>query len=242
MPAGSEGTEGRDQGAAPTGRQQADPVSLPTFWSACIRLLEPPVFFSVIILGGVSFALGMEIFRSGMLGSMSNPGYARGLITYLYAVVTIGTAVVLVVSALLGSEKVKQDDGRQILALLLGVFGTIVGFYFGNAAADTSWKSGATGLRLTPPLVSETDAVSGERISVTAAVSGGVPPYQFGTSFEQDQSPAYTHPVGSDGWIVADVEIPPVTAAGPLQLNLGVKDAAGAVLTASRILNIRPTE
>ena len=71
----------------------------------------------------------------GVLQSMSRTDYARGLITYLFAVVTIGTAVVLVVSALTTSADDQHEKrfqrGKEILSLLLGVFGTIVGFYFG---------------------------------------------------------------------------------------------------------------
>jgi len=177
-----------------------------------------------------------------MLGSMRNPEYARGLITYLYAVVTIGTAVVLVVSALLGTEKVKQDDGRQILALLLGVFGTIVGFYFGNAVAGTSGQGAGGGLRLTPPLLSETSVISGQTIHATAAVSGGVPPYQFGVSIGTDSTLEYSQTVAADGWIVADVEMPTVTKVGPVNVTLGVKDAGGNILKTAKSVTARPKE
>lgn len=218
------------------------PPDLATLRTALIRLLDPPVFLVVIMLGGVSGALLREIFGySGMLVNMRNPEYARGLITYLYAVVTIGTAVVLVVSALLGSEKVRQDDGRQILALLLGVFGTIVGFYFGNAVATAPSQATEAGLRLTPPLLSETSVVSGQTVHAIGAVSGGVPPYEFDVSVGRD-SLVYSQSVGADGWMTADVEVPAVTEPGPVIVSLGVKDAAGTVLTTAKSVTARPKE
>ena len=234
MPDGTEREGGPDP---PTPK----PPDLATWTPAFIRLLDPPVFIVVIMLSGVSGALLWEILGySGMLANMQSPEYARGVITYLYAVVTIGTAVVLVVSALLGSDKVRQDDGRQILALLLGVFGTIVGFYFGNAAA-TPPSQAATGLRLTPPLLSEASVVSGQTVHATGAVSGGVPPYQFGVSVGTD-SLEYSQAVGADGWIVAEVEMQSVTEVGPVIVTLGVKDAAGTVLTAAKSVTARPKE
>ena len=59
---------------------------------------------------------------------MADPEIARGLITLLFAIVTIGTALVLVVSALISlddstSEKQFQH-GKEMFSLLLGVFGT----------------------------------------------------------------------------------------------------------------------
>jgi hypothetical protein len=243
MPEGQERGSGAEQAAMTPTEMAARESASPTTWkSAFIRLLEPPVLIAVIILGGVSSALLREILGySGMFASMRNPEYARGLITYLYAVVTIGTAVVLVVSALLGGDKVKQDDGRQILALLLGVFGTIVGFYFGNAVAGSSSQAAAVGLRLMPPLLSETSVVGGQTVHLTGAVSGGVPPYQFGVAVGAD-SLQYNETVGSDGWIAADLAVPPITKVAPLTFTLGVKDAAGTILTAAKSVTARPKE
>lgn len=197
--------------------------------SAFVRLMNPTVIIALLILGGVSLALVKEIIgQQGMLGRMRDSEYARGLITYLYAVVTIGTAVVLVVSALLGDEKGRQDDGRQILALLLGVFGTIVGFYFGTSGKQD--RVAAAELSLTPPLLS---GAAGQPIHATAAVSGGVPPYQFAVGLGPTPTLDYNSPVPPDGWIVADVPVPSGTPQ-PQLVTVGVKDAAGTIRTAAK--------
>ena len=64
--------------------------------------MNPVVVLAGIIVLSVLFLILCAIFGwdKGVLQNMSRTDYARGLITYLFAVVTIGTAVVLVVSAL----------------------------------------------------------------------------------------------------------------------------------------------
>jgi hypothetical protein len=54
----------------------------------------------ILILLAIFFLIGAAIFKldkGEVLLSMSKVEFARGLITYLFAVVTIGTAVVLAV-------------------------------------------------------------------------------------------------------------------------------------------------
>jgi hypothetical protein len=64
---------------------------------------------------------------------MADRKCARGLITLLFAVVTIGTTLVLLVSALVGSgdalaEK-RFQQGKEVLSLLLGVVATTLDYY-----------------------------------------------------------------------------------------------------------------
>ena len=79
-----------------------------------------------------------------MLAELAKPEQARGLVTFLFAVATVGIALVIVLAVLL-STGTKEDlaerfrMGKDILAVLIGVFGTIVGFYFGSEiATDTA--------------------------------------------------------------------------------------------------------
>ena len=178
--------------------------------------------------------------QEGMLRSMRDPEYARGLITYLYAVVTIGTAVVLVVSALLGDEKVKQDDGRQVLGLLLGVFGTIVGFYFGNAASGKQTQATDSGLTLSPLRLTNATPRARDRVAALAFVTGGVPPYKFATGVGASPTLDYSQQVADDGWITAEFDVPDVAKEQPVLMTLGVKDSAGTVRTAEKSVTARP--
>ena len=206
---------------------------------AIIRLMNPTVFIALMILFGVSLALTREIADSqGMLKSMRDLDYARGVITYLYAVVTIGTAVVLVVSALLGEDPGKQDDARQILGLLLGVFGTIVGFYFGSATVDKQGQVSRGALRLTPPRLDKTALKAGEKVEISVHVSGGSPPYQFSTGIGAVPPLEFSQQVPEDGWISAQVGVPAGTTAGPVSIAVGVKDSAGAIATVAKSVTV----
>src|SRR6185312_5841331 len=137
-----------------------------TLKNALARLLSPVTLIALLILLGVMFLLMMAIFgwdRGHVLITMAQPDFARGLITYLFTVVTIGTAIVLIISGLTGGDKEQFDRGKEILGLLLGVFGTMVGFYFGSEVTHARNR-----LSLTPPLLSATEVAAGEKLTVTA--------------------------------------------------------------------------
>ena len=118
---------------------------------------HPVVVIALALLGSVFVFIGAAIFGldHGVLNSMAEKAFARGLITYLFSVVTVGTGVVLVVSALT-RDGAAQDEafqrGKDIFALMLGLFGTIIGFYFGSEVAGAG-RAADQGLRLTPPLL-----------------------------------------------------------------------------------------
>jgi len=62
---------------------------------------------------------------------------ARGLLTFLFAISTVGIAVIVVLAIFLGAgEKDDLGDrfqrGKDVLTTLIGVFGAIIGFYFGS--------------------------------------------------------------------------------------------------------------
>ncbi len=164
--------------------------------------LTPVFVTALLILLGVFFVIGMTIFgwdRGGVLSSMAKIEYARGLITYLFAVVTIGTAVVLVISAL-GSIADPQTDqkfqrAKEILALLLGVFGTIVGYYFGSE------KAPLPALRVIAPEVLPAQVKAGATFVLTSAVTGGTPPYLYKAAVDE-RTIVENRPVKEGGLIV----------------------------------------
>jgi hypothetical protein len=175
-------------------------------------LLNPIVIVALLIIGSVIAFIGLAIFGwdHGVLRSMSQSTFARGLITYLFAVVTIGTAVILVLSGLLGASDAATEKrferGKEILSLLLGVFGTIVGFYFGSEAASGGPKEAATLQVSTLDVAPTPDAAPGT-YTVRAVVSGGESPYEYGISVNSREVEAGT-PVRDDGWISESLAVP----------------------------------
>jgi PASTA domain len=97
----------------------------------------------IIVLGLIVYAITQK--DQEFLSSLANKEVARGLITFLITVATVGIAIILAISTLVlteGDEGDKRfDRGKQVLSVLIGVLGTIVGFYFG---AETSTARQAT--------------------------------------------------------------------------------------------------
>jgi hypothetical protein len=119
----------------------------------------------LVMLAGIIYAVTEP---SGViLGRLKERDAARGLITFLIAVATVGIAVILAISTLVLSEgdagDKRFDRGKQVLSVMIGVLGTIVGFYFGSET--TSPK------QVTPTEQADTSA---QRITTTELPDGAV--------------------------------------------------------------------
>jgi hypothetical protein len=179
----------------------------------------------VLLIGATTLGLdkGLVLIKMGQVE------FARGLITYLFAVVTIGTAVVLVVSALTSDESPANERrferGKEILSLLLGVFGTIVGFYFGSEVAAKG-QTGETIVNVAPLRLSAASVASGADFTLTSYVSGGKAPYKYGVGFDKEDVKAET-PVDANGWITKTLPAPKVPADRAVLVHVVVEDADG---------------
>jgi hypothetical protein len=184
------------------------------------------MLMAIVLLIGAT-TLGLD--KGLVLTKMGQVEFARGLITYLFAVVTIGTAVVLVVSALTSDEtpanERRFERGKEILSLLLGVFGTIVGFYFGSEVAAKG-QAEETVVKVAPLRLSAASLASGADFSLTTYVSGGKAPYKYGIGFDKDEIKPET-PVDPNGWITKTLAAPRVTADRAAVVRVVVEDADG---------------
>jgi hypothetical protein len=206
-----------------------------------LKLMDPASLVSLLILMGVLFLLGMAILdldKGRVLVGMGRAQFARGLVTYLFAVVTIGTAVVLVLSAILGTDKEKFDRGKEVLALLLGVFGTMVGFYFASELSKTEVQGALT---VSSVLVVPQEAAAGGTVRVNAFVRGGTPPYRLAMALGTELPIEYPKLSRPDGWIVEDVQVPVGLRGGVHTLLLGVQDMSGDKVTAQGLLTLSAT-
>jgi hypothetical protein len=204
--------------------------------------LNPIVLLSLIIVLGVIALLAAAVLGidKGVLGNMSRSEFARGLITYLFAVVTIGTAVVLVLSALLEPANDVQEKrfqrGKEILALLLGVFGTIVGFYFGQAQPS---QAGTEALAISTLDVTPKSAPAGSTVTIRAVVTGGVLPYKFGVALGSDAAnPAEN--VAEGGWITKELVTRQLRPGEPSNVKVVVEDGAGRRSDQTAPIEIKP--
>jgi hypothetical protein len=221
---------------------QDQPDSQPNSFKS---FLNPVVALAGIIVLSVLFLIFCAIFGldKGVLQNMSKTDYARGLITYLVAVVTIGTAVVLVVSALTSGaddrHKEQFQRGKEVLSLLLGVFGTIVGFYFGAEVAKGAEES----LRIIPIHLSSDTVAPNTKFKLTTVVAGGQPPVQIGGGLGQAPRKT-TSPVGEGGWIETEITAPSLTdnKEKTIRLELRVSDTHGHMGQQSTKITIKPSQ
>jgi hypothetical protein len=86
----------------------------------------------LLIFAGVIL---IAIFQdSQVLRRLEDTAYARGVIKFLISLAAIGLAFMFVHQALTGGNTSEAgfQRGREVLSGLMGVLGTIVGFYFGS--------------------------------------------------------------------------------------------------------------
>lgn len=159
----------------------------------------------VLFAGAILAAIALD---APALSRLSDPAYARGLITWLIVLTAIGLAFILVYQAFNSSHQGDEGfrRGREVFAGLMGIVGTIVGFYFGSA------DKGQALLTLAEPIL--------EGSTVTTFVAGGTPPYRY--TLESDKAPVKDPDkvrTAETGWVRFDLSGPP-TANGSITIVL----------------------
>lgn len=175
----------------------------------------------------------------GLFESLRNTETARGLITFLVAITTVAIAIILSLFAVVSSGpdyKERFSLGKEILTLLIGVLGTILGFYFGLAGdgkdRDVSKSVAVTAqaLQIPQPYVSGEIISKGKPLKVMTFVSGGQPPYQYAiTSYPPDAIQPIKEKKSETGLIDADLtlqdSVKPETTEVTYQIE--ITDSAG---------------
>jgi hypothetical protein len=160
------------------------------------------VFAVMLVVMGI-FLWG----NASLLQNLRDPSYARGVITFLIVVAAIALGMFLTVQTFFGVGDVKEQEekfrrGREIHSVLVGVMGTIVGFYFGNTEKPSQE------LKVAPMQVV---ATAGGGKHLTTYVSGGTAPYRYLLTFERanrndtnDIPVNITNRISETGWIAED--------------------------------------
>lgn len=185
------------------------------------------------------------IVSQALLPSLSSISVSRGLITFLIAVVTVTIALILVLATVV-SDSPDRDrrfvQGKEILTMLIGVLGTIVGFYFGNS------EDGTKALSIKAPVVSKENLKSGDSLEITSFISGGKSPFHFDVTFQPaDVVDAITEAQSSDGKIQVDLKVKDVDKEKQLFYSIKVRDNEGRTglfdsKSAGKSLNIQPKD
>jgi hypothetical protein len=201
------------------------------------------VFTMLLAVVAVVVATAFGLDKGLLLKNMVKADFARGLITFLFAAVTIGTAVVLGVSALTGEETVAHERrfqrGKEVLSLLLGIFGMIVGFYFGSEVSSKAQPADEAIIRMIPLRLSATSVFSGTDVTVFTYVNSGKAPYRFGVAFAKEDARAEL-PVDSSGWIIKTLAAPKTAPTDrPAMVHVVVEDADGHSVEATTPLYVK---
>lgn len=117
---------------------------------------------------------------------------------------------------------------------MLGVFGTIVGYYFGST--HTTGAS-AIALRVSGIEVLPTAGRPGDVLTAAALVAGGTPPYRYTISFGT-ATPMPSEQVSENGVIRERLTIPNLPPGTSPHLVLSVEDAIGRKVTAFTSITI----
>lgn len=206
---------------------------------------NPTTLFTAlgIVIFGV---LAYGIYSAGgvFLKSLQAPETARGLITFLVAFTTVAIALILVLYALLssgGSQDLKDrfGFGKEILTSLIGVLGTILGFYFGSSTQPTAEEalkpelSRAQALQVASAFISNEQPKKGERMMLSSFVSGGTPPYIYSISFIPSNilNPVVNR-TSPDGVIKEEINIPDtIQKDTEVTFQIAIKDSTGKLAT-----------
>jgi hypothetical protein len=108
--------------------------------------------FGVIVLGAAALVVLIGIL-AGILSpnlkfreAMGNPDIARGVITFLFAFGTISIALLIAAASYWvgNNQELKERFGyaKDILMVLIGILGTIIGFYFGATDQPAGARAG----------------------------------------------------------------------------------------------------
>ena len=180
------------------------------------------------IFGGLALVmlvfLMYGIVNQTLLISLAGIATARGLITFLIAVVTVTIALILTISTVVSESDEREKrftQGKEILTALIGVLGTIVGFYFGQAGE----LKGAP--EIAPVYVSKTKASEGETIDLSTFVYSGNAPYTYDVSFTPPIVPPIQNQKSANGAINVSLTAPHVDETEKVWFEIRAKDNDG---------------
>lgn len=203
--------------------------------------------FIGLIAGGIILAIFLAwglYFSPTFLSSLAQVEQARGLITFLFAFATIGIMILIAISLLwVNNEDIEPrfTKAKDFLTILVGLLGTIIGFYFGSPSSKGEQPTAASAQKLSVAAISGLPAsvAPGDLVTISTSVAGGVAPYQYEIQFSDPANgpEASKLNVGPKNSAVGDVK-ENITIPGDISKSLDLtikvlaKDSKGTAATA----------
>jgi hypothetical protein len=196
----------------------------------------------ITILGFVVLiVIIFNISRSNFINSLTDKETARGLITFLVVFTTVAIALILALYTLLSSITVREDlkdrfgYGKEVLTALIGILGTILGFYFASSTQESprdatrAVVSNTQTPQVSSAFISNDNPKKGDIVQIYSFVSGGKTPYTYSILFSP---PSIISPIADrvslDGGIKEEIKIPEsVQENTELTFRITVKDSNG---------------
>lgn len=129
-------------------------------------------FFGVAVF--LVLAIGMS--NSSFFSSLAQVDQARGLITFLVAVCAVAVILLTAINIFWGNNAGFEERfkaAKDLVTMVVGVLGTILGFYFGSASSDHVLQ-----LSFDKP-ASYSVVTASSNIPVAATAKNGVAPFNF---------------------------------------------------------------
>jgi hypothetical protein len=192
-----------DQVAPPPATAKAPETNWTRFLSFLPFVGAGAVGLTGLGLGAV-IILGLFMPNS-IVRQLGNADLARGVITFIFAIGTIGIALLVALGALIGDHNDTQlGRAKEVLTVLIGVFGTILGFYFGTANGN------AQKLEVADIKIAGTQ--------LRTHVAGGTPPYRFSISSTEKDFKPIKDQITTDGWIENTID--PMPTKGKISVDV----------------------
>jgi hypothetical protein len=197
------------------------------FWSRIgLRLGPIALALSGILIAAV-LIYGV-FFHGDFLSIMAKADQARGLITFLFSISTIAVFLLIAIATFwIKKDEVEErfSKAKDLLTVMIGIFGTILGFYYGSLpeTKDEQPQGAGAGSPATSSLLVD----PGGQARAATWTAGGLPPGKYELYVFESDKPTDTGPAGF---------------AKPASMNftLVVRDANGAQANAADLLVVKP--
>lgn len=183
------------------------------------------VIFGVFIATAMAFGL----FSPNFYSTLGHIEQTRGLITFLFVLSTSGIILLIAIAVFWMDEKDNIKDrfayAKDLLTVVIGVLGTILGFYFGTQGSDSA-AMGFVNVTTVPTVMKQNEAVT-----IKGNIVGGKLPYRVTIEFNDptgviaDVAKLKQDIQSTDGSLSQAIKVDKVNKTGVLLFTLTAKDA-----------------